>query len=107
MNDKLKSLLGLARRAGKLAIGDEACMKLIRSGRAQLVILARDASENTKKKYGDKCAYYKSRLVVTGDRNALGHAVGRSGQVVAAVEDAGFARSISACLENAEVESIE
>jgi len=43
------SRLGLAMRAGKLVTGDEAVMKAVRSGEAKLVVLARDASENTGK----------------------------------------------------------
>jgi ribosomal protein L7Ae-like RNA K-turn-binding protein len=107
MNPKLKSLLGLARRAGKIVTGDEACMKTVRSGHAKLVILAVDASENTRKKYTDKCKFYHTQLVITGDRNALGQALGRPDQVVIAVEDEGFAGSIRACMQNSEVESIE
>lgn len=106
MNPKTVSLLGLAKRAGKLVAGEESCFKAIRSREAELVILAADASENTKKKYRDKCQFYRTPLIAAGDRRAIGKALGRAEQVAVAISDAGFARSIRASLENSEVETI-
>lgn len=100
-------MIGLARRAGKLVIGDESCLKAVRAGKAVLVLLAEDASANTLKKYKDKCAFYRTELVVKGTRFELGQAIGRSGQVVLAVIDQGFADGIRASLEKTEVQSIE
>ena len=55
------SLLGLANRARKIISGEELVIKEVRKGRAKLVILSRDASENTSKKITDKCTIIKSR----------------------------------------------
>lgn len=49
-NERWASLLGLANRARKVISGEELTVKEIRSGRAKLVLLAEDASENTTKK---------------------------------------------------------
>ena len=103
MNPKMKSLIGLARRAGKVITGDEACMKAVRSGKARLIIVATDASENTHKKYADKCTFYQIKLIVTGDRVSLGGAIGRPEQVVIAIEDEGFAGGIRSCMDKPEV----
>lgn len=40
----------MAMRAGKLVTGDETVLKAVRSGKAKLVLVAGDASDNTKKK---------------------------------------------------------
>lgn len=48
--EKWVSLLGLANRAGKIISGEELAVKEIRTGRAKLVLLSKDASENTIKK---------------------------------------------------------
>lgn len=48
--NKFLQLLGLAMRAGKVVSGEELVIREIRSGKAQLVILAEDA----KKKHGKK-----------------------------------------------------
>ena len=53
MNDKVISLLGLAERAGKIASGEFAAEKAVKIGKARLIIVAEDASDNTKKKFSD------------------------------------------------------
>ena len=53
--DKILSLVGLATRAGKTASGEFCTEKEVKTGRAALVIVAGDASENTKKKFRDMC----------------------------------------------------
>ena len=55
MNDKVISLLGLAERAGKIASGEFAAEKAVKTGKARLIIVAEDASDNTKKKFSDMC----------------------------------------------------
>lgn len=47
--NKFLQLLGLAMRAGKVVSGEELVIREIRSGKAQLVILAEDAKKHGKK----------------------------------------------------------
>lgn len=49
MDDRLLSLLGLCKRAGRLVWGHETCVKAAESGRARVFLLASDASQRTKK----------------------------------------------------------
>ena len=49
--DKVLSLIGLAMKAGQVVSGEFSVEKCIKSGKAKLVIIATDASENTKKKF--------------------------------------------------------
>ena len=44
-------LLGLAAKAGKVQSGEFSTEKSVKSGRAYLVIVSEEASENTKKKF--------------------------------------------------------
>ena len=46
---KVLNLLGLATRAGKTASGEFMTEKAIKSGKAYLVIVSEEASDNTKK----------------------------------------------------------
>lgn len=85
-------------RAGKLVSGDESVMKAIRSGSAKLVIVAEDASDNTLKKFTDKCRYYDVPIVQCCSRNELGRSIGREHRAVVAVTDQGFARMIQSVL---------
>lgn len=90
-NDRFYSYLGLAMRAGKLATGDTAVLDAVRSQEAKLVILATDASENTRKKFSDKCSHYQVPVIVHGTRDLLGAGIGKAERVVIAVTDSGFA----------------
>lgn len=54
--DKLLGALGLCRRAGRLAIGAEQVLETAARGRAQLVLLASDASERTARRIKEGCA---------------------------------------------------
>ena len=48
---KILSLVSLATRAGKIVSGEFCTEKEVKSGRAYLVLVADDASDNTKKKF--------------------------------------------------------
>ena len=52
---KLFGALGLCRRAGRLATGFERVLENACQGRAQLVLLAADASERTARKVKEGC----------------------------------------------------
>ena len=60
--EKIYSLLGLCQKAGKLVSGEFAVEKAVKGGNAKIVIISADASENTAKKFRDKCVYYDSIL---------------------------------------------
>ncbi|MDN4616508.1 ribosomal L7Ae/L30e/S12e/Gadd45 family protein [Paenibacillus sp. PsM32] len=107
MNNEL-SLLGLAMRAGKVLSGDELVLKAIRSREATLVVLAGDASDNTQKKFRDKCGSYTIPLLIGYDRDQLGSSIGKDGRVVLALTDKGFAELFRKRMGNSsEVEYIE
>ncbi len=98
-SEKFYRMLGLAARAGKVVHGEGAALDSIRCGKAKLVIVAEDASENTKKKFRNSCEYYKVLQLVVGDRYENGHATGKGFAVVMAVCDSGFADVL---MENAQ-----
>ena len=75
--NKTMGLIGLATKAGKTAGGEFLTEREVKSGRAALVIVAEDASENTKKKFQNMCEYYKVPIRFYGDKDTLGHAMGK------------------------------
>ena len=93
-NDRVLSSLGMAMRAGKVITGDEIVEKAIRAGKAKLVLIANDASDNTKKKFSDKCNSYNVKLAFTHDRESLGRAIGKFDRVVIAITDVQFSKLI-------------
>ena len=48
---KILNLLGLATKAGKIASGEFAAEKAVKSGKAHLVIVSEEASDNTRKMF--------------------------------------------------------
>ncbi len=96
---KALSMLGMAARAGKAASGEFAVEKAVKQGTAKLVLLAEDASDNTKKKFTDMCSYRKVPCLLAADRETLGRAVGKDFRACAAVEDENLAKVIRGHLE--------
>lgn len=96
---KVLGTLGLAMRAGKVASGEFMTERAIREGAAELVIVAVDASSNTKKKFRNSCSYYRVPFFQFGDKETLGNAVGKQFRASLAVTDPGFAKSIGKNLE--------
>lgn len=92
--NKVLSLAGLAARAGKLASGEYIVENSIRSGEGYLVLVAEDASANTKKKFSDKCSYYQVPILFTGTREELGRAIGKDFRASAVALDEGFAKAM-------------
>ena len=93
------SLLGLANRARKIISGEELSLKEIRSGKAKLVLLSKDASTNTVKKITDKCRSYNVPFRMIENREVLGHAIGKEARVVVAILDGGFAKKLLTLLD--------
>lgn len=92
--NKTMSLIGLAMRAGKIASGEFSTEKAVKSGRARLVVVASDASDNTKKKFYNMCAYYQVPCETAGDKETLGHAIGKEYRASLAVLDENLAEAI-------------
>ena len=99
MKEKVFGMLGLARRAGKIIFGSDAAEKAVRGGRAQLVIMAEDASDRTKKLMGNKCKSFSVPLYVFSNAGELGNKIGKSDMSVLAVSDKNFASAIENLLK--------
>ena len=57
--NKTLSLVSLATKAGQTKSGEFMTEKAVKEGTAYLVIVAGDASDNTKKKFQNMCDFYK------------------------------------------------
>ena len=97
--NKIESLLGLCTRGGNLASGEFQTETAVKDGSACLVIVATDASANTKKLFRDKCSFYQVPCFEYGTKESLGHAIGKEMRASIAVLDEGFAKSIIKHLE--------
>lgn len=95
MDRKVLQLLGLCQRAGKISSGETGAISAIRDGSAELIIVAENASENTKKKFKDSAAYYNKKILIIGDKFETGRAIGKAERAVITINDAGFANKIT------------
>ena len=96
---KVLGSLGLAMKAGDVVSGEFMTEKSIREGIARLVIVAKDASGNTKKKFADSCHFYHVPYVEFGDKEMLGKAIGKEFRASVAVTNSGFAKAIGKNLD--------
>ena len=97
---KVLSLFGLAARAGRIASGEFQTEAAIKDGTAKLVVVAEDASANTKKLFHDKCSFYKVPVFTFGTKEELGHAIGKEFRASLAVLDEGFANEMMKKMED-------
>ena len=77
-NRKLLNLIGLATKAGKTVSGEFSTEKAVKTGKAWLVIVSAEASENTKKQFANMCAYYKVPIYFSEERKSWATPWGRN-----------------------------
>ena len=101
MNNQQKALnlIGLAMRAGKVVSGESFSLNEIKTKHAKIVILASDASENTKKKFLDKCQFYGIPISSKFTKEEISRAIGKS-RAVCTISDAGFSARLQELLSN-------
>ena len=97
---KVLSMLGLAARSRNVASGGFATENAVKSGKAYLVIVPEDASDNTKKKFRNMCEFYEVPFYQFGEMEMLGHSIGKQDRTSLAVLNEGFADSIQKHLED-------
>lgn len=101
MNDRFLSLLGMARRAGKLSLGHDGVKDCVRNGSAVLVIISSDASERLKNEFVRLCGAHggKASVLLTDyTMQTVSRAVGSKTGTVS-VNDDGFALSLKRLYE--------
>ncbi len=99
MREKTLNLLGLMRRANAIVPGEDKAGDTVKAGKAKLLLLASDASENALRRIGHLT---EGRRVLTVplpfDRGELGAALGLGSCAMAAVTDLGFANALTELL---------
>ena len=96
---KIYSYLSLAQKAGKLAAGEFSTEKAVKERKAVLIIISAEASENTKKQFVNSGTFYKIPVYFFGEKEELGHSIGKEFRASMAVLDHGFAEAIVKQLE--------
>ena len=104
MMNRILSLLGLCMKAGFLSSGEVGVESAIKSGKAKILIISEDASNNTKKKFSNSSNYYGIKLITFSTKQELGRTIGKVERSILAVCNDGFAKKILEILENSDME---
>ena len=95
MTEHILSMIGLAKKAGQVAIGEEPVGAAARAKDARVILVAQDAAPGSVRRamsFGQAGACLC--LTVPFDKDRLGRALGRTSCAMAAVTDIGFAEAI-------------
>lgn len=94
MREKTLNLLGLMRKANAIAVGETNTGGVVRAGKAKLLLLAADASDNARSRAR---GFTHGRDIVTVTlpftKDEIAAHVGVSGCAMAAITDIGFANA--------------
>lgn len=95
MTDQVLSMLGLAKKAGRVETGEEPVGAAARARKARVILVARDAGPSSQRR-----AFSFAQtgaclcLTIPADKDALGRALGRTSVAMCAVTEIGFAGAI-------------
>ncbi len=96
MNNNLNGLLGLCRKAGKIAIGHDAVITSIKQGKSFLVLTCCDASVRLKKEMADECTFKGRNIKYINapfTMSELGLAISKKAGVIS-IDEEGFANKL-------------
>ena len=97
--NKAERLIGLATGAGKVITGLELCEKAVKSGKAKLIILTNETSNNSKKVFmnsGIDIIYLESKEI-------LGKCTGKETRSVAVITDKNFSTAVLKAYNDKEI----
>ena len=99
VDKKASSLISLCVRAGLAASGEAKCEKTMQQGKAKLVIISCDASDNTKKKFTNKAFFYKVPVVFYGSKQELGKLTGAGVTSSICVTDKNLSERVTSAIQ--------
>ena len=93
--DRVLSMIGLSAKAGKVKSGEFAVEQAVKGGKAYMVIVAEDASDNSKKNYRDMCTFYEVPIYFYGNKEDLGSCCGKEFRASVAIMDENLAKAVA------------
>ena len=94
IRDKVRSLLSIAAKAGKLAAGASAVTDALQKSRVEMIVFARDLSDGTKEKLTAGGLQFPERQATLFTRDEIGRMVGRELVGVLAILDPGLSDAV-------------
>jgi ribosomal protein L7Ae-like RNA K-turn-binding protein len=100
---KICGLIGIATKAGKIVAGTDACIEEMQRGKVKLVLVARDASERTKKTFEEEAKKYQITIYTILTIEELSKAIGKVNKAVIGIRDIGFSKKMISIINGGEV----
>jgi len=100
--DRILSLLGFAKKAGKLVTGSNAVLRSILSLESSIVIVNKDAGKSVKEKFKRLCEENDIKFFVFGSEAEFEWATGEKNKVIYSVCDEGFSNKLVQLIESLE-----
>lgn len=94
MKDKFLTMLGFAQKSGNLFSGENTIEMFLPRRKISLVIIAEDASDNTRQKFVQLSERLNVPCIIWGDREILSHAIGKYNRAVYGVSNKKFSREL-------------
>ena len=95
MIGQMLSMLGLAKKAGRVEIGEEPVGAAARAKKARVILVAQDAGPSSQRRaFSFAEAGACLCLTIPADKDALGRALGRTSVAMCAVTEIGFAGAV-------------
>jgi ribosomal protein L7Ae-like RNA K-turn-binding protein len=92
--DSFLQMLGIANRAQAVVSGTLSCEKSLKHGKAKLLIIAVDASEEVADNLSRAAERAKTQVITYRDKNSLGAAIGKSHRAAVVITDEGLAKRL-------------
>ena len=89
--NKILSLLGLAKKAGKVIVGTDAVISKLQADKLYLIFVAKDSSAATIDKIEKKAFYYNVPIIKSFTSDELSSSIGQNNNKVLGISDKGFA----------------
>ncbi len=102
-NNRVLGLIGLCTKAGKICFGTDACTDLIEKKRVDLVIVANDASDRTKRNFEFICNKNNTKICFFGTIEQISKAIGKNNKAVIAIKNKDFANQIEKIINGGEI----
>ena len=99
MRNRVFQMLGIAAQSGNVVSGEFSTEKAIKTGRAFLVIVSEEASENTNKMFANMTEFYEVPMYVFGTKDELGRCIGKEFRASLAIIDENLANAVEAKLK--------
>ena len=96
-------MLGISAKAGKIVSGTDYCIQELKKGKIQLILVAEDASEKTKKNFVFYTQEVKIPIVFFGTIDDNSKAIGKQNRAVIGIAEKNLANQIEKIINGGEI----